>query len=159
MPSMKHAVIFPLVLFFIGASADVALSLTDDRAKQLERERQKFAREDDPVSRAKIGIKISDLLLDDVAQAVKAGNFEEMEQQLIVYTDTISAAHETLAESGRNAAKKSGGFKELEIALRKHARKFEDFARVLNIQRRLPLEKAKDFANTVREKLLKALFP
>ena len=157
---MKHAVIFPLVLFFIGASADVAFSITDDdRAKQLERERQKFEREDDPVSRAKIGIKIGDLLLDDVAQSVKDGKFDQMEQQLTAYHDTIAAAHESLVDSGRNASKKSGGFKELEIALRKHARKFEDFARLLNIQRRIPLEKARDFANSVREKLLKALFP
>ena len=157
---MKHAVIIPLVLFFIGASADVAFSLTDDdRAKQLERERQKFAKEDDPVSRAKIGIKISDLLLDDIAESVKGGKYDQMEQQLMVYTDTIQSAHETLLDSGRNAAKKSGGFKELEIALRKHARKFEDFARLLNITRRIPLEKAKDFAVGVREKLLKALFP
>jgi hypothetical protein len=138
----------------------VAFSITDDeRAKQLERERQKFEKEDDPVSRAKIGIKISDLLLDDLAESVKEKKYEQMEEQLVVYTYTIQAAHETLVESGRNAAKKSGGFKELEIALRKHARKFEDFARVLNISRRVPLEKAKDFAIGVREKLLKALFP
>ena len=157
---MKHAVIFPLVLFLVGASADVAFSITDEeRAKQLEREQQRFEKTNDPVGRAKIGIKISDLLLDDVAQCVKDGKYDQMEQQLVAYHDTIEATHETLIESGRNAQKKSGGFKELEIALRKHARKFEDFARVLNIQRRIPLEKARDFANTVREKLLKSLFP
>jgi hypothetical protein len=35
----------------------------------------------------------------------------------------------------------------------------EDFARALSLQRRVPLEKTKDLAKTLQEKLLKALFP
>ena len=75
------------------------------------------------------------------------------------YAATIQYAHEALENSGRNAAKKSDGFRELEIALRKHVRKFEDFARALSLQRRVPLEKTKDLAKAIQEKLLKALFP
>ena len=151
-----------LVLLFVSLSVSSGLALgreDEDRAKLLEHERQKFEKEGDPVSRTKIGIKISDILLDDVAESVREGKFDDMEHQLTAYAETIQAAHSTLVESGRNASKKSGGFKELEIALRKHVRKFEDFARLLNLQKRVPLEKARDFANGVREKLLKALFP
>jgi hypothetical protein len=156
---MKRVILVPISVFLF-ASSGLALGREDeDRAKLLEHERQKFEKEGDPVSRAKIGIKISDILLDDVAESVREGKFDDMEQQLTAYAETIQAAHTTLVESGRNASQKSGGFKELEIALRKHVRKFEDFARLLNLQKRVPLEKARDFANGVREKLLKALFP
>jgi hypothetical protein len=157
---MKRVAILPLVVFLIGVCAAAASAAEDEgRAKQLERERQKFEREADPVDRAKIGIKISDILLEEVAESVKDGQFGEMEQKLTVYAETIQASHNGLIESGRNASKKPEGFKELEIALRKHVRKLEDFARVLNLQRRLPLEKARDLAGGIRDKLLKALFP
>ena len=45
------------------------------------------------------------------------------------------------------------------MALRQHVRKFEDFARSLNLQRRVPVEQTKDLAVGIRDKLLKALFP
>jgi hypothetical protein len=131
----------------------------DDRAKELQKEREKLHRETDPVDRAKISIKISDLLLEDIADAVKAGNISEMQEQLTAYSTTIEGAHQTLVESGRNAQKKSGGFKELEIALRKQTRKFDDYARMPTIDRREPIEAAKKLAAGVRDKLLKALFP
>ena len=82
-----------------------------------------------------------------------------MEQQLTAYAATIESAHQALADSGRNAVNKPSGFRELEIALRKHVRKFEEFARVLNLQRRVPVEKTKNIASGIRDKLLKALFP
>jgi hypothetical protein len=157
---MKRVILLPLAVFLIVGFTPIAFSAEDeDHTKLLERERQKFDKEGDPVARVKIGIKISDLLLDDVAEALKEGNYDDMQRELTAYAETIQSAHDSLVGSGRDAAKKSGGFKELEIALRKHVRKFEDFARMLNIQGRLPLEKARDFAVGIREKLLKALFP
>jgi hypothetical protein len=82
-----------------------------------------------------------------------------MEEQLAEYAATIQYAHETLQNSGRNAAKKSDGFRELEIALRKHVRKFEDFARALSLQRRVPLEKTKDLAKALQEKTAEGPLP
>ncbi len=131
----------------------------ENRALDLQREREKLEREKDPVDRAKIGIKISDLLLDNVADYLRDGNYVEMQQELSAYTSTIEDAHQTLVVSGRDAQKKAGGFKDLEIALRKQVRKFDDYARMLTTDRREPLEKAKKLATGIRDKLLKALFP
>ena len=131
----------------------------ENRALELQREREKLEKEKDPVDRAKIGIKISDLLLDNVADTLRDGNYVEMQQELSAYTAAIENAHQALATSGRDAQKKSGGFKELEIALRKQVRKFDDYARMLTTDRREPLEKAKKLATGIRDKLLKALFP
>lgn len=158
---MKRVVTIPLFSLFIGVVVPMALAVTpeEQRARELERERSKLEKESDPVDRAKIGIRISEILLEDVSESVRDGDINQMQAQLTLYSAAIQDAHQTLVDSGRNAAKKPGGFKELEIALRKHARKFDDFARSLNLENRIPLEQAKDLAIGIRDKLLKALFP
>jgi len=157
---MKQVVVIPLMLLLAGALAPTTGAATDEvRAKELQKEREKLQKETDPVDRAKIGVKISDLLVEDVGDAVRQGDFDELATQLSAYAQTIENAHKELVDSGRDAVKKPGGFKELEIALRQHVRKFEDLSRMLNLQRRVPLEKTKDLAVSIRDKVLKALFP
>jgi hypothetical protein len=129
------------------------------RSRELQKEQDRLERETDPVDRAKIGIKISELLLENVGDSARSGDFSAMETSLVEYTATIEEAHQALVDSGRDAQKKAGGFKELEIALRKHVRKFQDVARTLNLEKRVPIEKAMDLANGIRNRLLKALFP
>ena len=156
---MKRTVTIPLALLLAGAFATMVSAASDEeRAKELQKEQTKLERETDPVDRAKIAIKISDILVEEVGDSVRDGNFTEMETELAAYAATIEAAHKTLVDSGRNAVKKPAGFKEMEIALRRHVRKFEEFARVLNLQRRVPIEQTKALATGIRDKLLKALF-
>ena len=150
--------IAPCLLILLLTAAP-AWAGAENRALELQREREKLERERDPVGRAKIGIKISDLILDNVADSVRGGNFADMEQELSAYAATIEGAHQALVDSGRNAQKNSGGFKELEIALRKQVIKFDDYARILTTDRREPIEQAKKIAASIRNKLLKALFP
>lgn len=161
MTAMKQVVTFPMVLLLTGALAlaKVPTSSSEGRVKEIEKERTKLERTTDPVDRAKIGIRISDLLLEDVGESVREGDFTHMETTLAEYAETIQNAHQTLLDSGRNASKKPSGFKDLEMALRQHVRKFDDFARSLNLQRRIPVEQTKDLAIGIRDKLLKALFP
>ena len=153
---MKRIAPCLLVLLLTGAPGYAG---TENRALELQRERAKLEKEKDPVDRAKIGIKISDLLLENVADSIRDGNFAEMQEELSVYTSTIEEAHQALVNSGHNAQKKSGGFTDLEIAIRKQVRKFDDYARMLTYERREPIEQAKKLATGIRDKLLKALFP
>jgi hypothetical protein len=153
---MKRIVFSLLVLLLAGAPGYAS---SDERARELLKERERFDKTKDPVDKAKIGIRITDLLLEEIADAVKDKNFTELDADLNAYTSTIETAHEVLASSGRDAQKKSGGFRDLEIALRKQVRKFDDYAKMLTVDRREPLEKAKKLATGIRDKLLKALFP
>jgi hypothetical protein len=146
-------------LLFLLLTGTPSYGAAENRALELQREREKFEREKDPVDRAKIGIKISDLLLDNVADYVREGNFDNLQQELSAYAATIESAHQTLVASGRDAEKKAGGFRELEIALRKQVRKFDDYARMVATDRRGPIEQTKKLATGIRDKLLKALFP
>jgi hypothetical protein len=153
---MKRIGLYLSILLLISAPA---VAGAENRAVELQREREKLERETDPVDRAKIGIRISDLLLDNIADSVRNEDFGQLQQELSAYTATIAGAHQTLVDSGRDAQKKSGGFKELEIALRKQVRKFDDYARMLATERREPLEQAKKLAAGIRDKLLRSLFP
>lgn len=150
--------IVPCLLILLLTTSP-AWSAREDRALELQKEREKLEKESDLIDRAKIGIKISDLLLENVADSVKAGNFDQMQEHLSAYTATIEGAHQSLVSSGRNAGKKSEGFKDLEIAIRRQVRKFDDYARMLTTDRREPVEQAKKLATGIRDKLLKALFP
>ncbi len=153
---MKRIVTCLFVLLLTGLPGYAG---AENRALELQRQRERLEKEKDPVDRAKIAIKISDILLDDVAQSLSDGDFDEMEQGLAAYASTIEEAHQELVDSGRNAQKKAGGFKDLEIALRKQVRKFDDYARMLTLDRREPIEQARKIASGIRDKLLKALFP
>jgi hypothetical protein len=135
--------------------------LSGQDPKQLQRltnEQAKLQRQKDPVDRAKTGIKISEILLAFAGEAANSGDMETMQQRLSEYTETIQTAHRTLVETGRDAHRKPGGFKDLEIAIRRHLRQLEDMGGILSFDERDPVLKARDEASGVREAILNAMF-
>ena len=69
---MKQVITIPLALLLSAAIASMAQAASDeDRARDLQRERAKLEKVSDPVDRAKIGIKISEILLEDVGESVR----------------------------------------------------------------------------------------
>jgi len=157
---MRQVVTIAFVLLLANAfPPPVSASSDEERAKQLQKEKARLEKENDPLDRVKINIRISEILLEDVGESVRVGDFDQMERQLNEYATTIQGAHQELVDSGRDASKRPGGFKELEIALRKHIRKFEDVSRTLTLEHRDPVDKTRDVAIGIRDKLLKALFP
>ena len=147
------------LLLILSMSVPALAAEDNERLRELQKEQERLERETNPIDRAKIGIKISEILLDDIGEAARNGDFPVMETQLLAYTSAIQDAHQSLVDSGRDAQKKAGGFKDLEIALRRQIRTLQDVARTLNLDKRIPLEKARDLASTIRSRLLKALFP
>lgn len=152
----------PVVALLFGITFYAATSsLWAQQGKQLERlskERQRLQREDDPVGRTKTQIKVADILLSLTSEAVNSSDFDRMQSHLKEYLAAIQDAHNTMMRSGRDAQKKSGGFKDLEIALRRHVRQLEDIGFALTFDQREPVEKARGQATEIRDELLKALF-
>ena len=95
---MKQVFIVPLMLLLTGLAATAAATTEEERAKELQKERTRLQKETDPIDRAKIGVKISDILVEDVGEAVREGNFEEMQLQLTAYAQTIENAHKELLD-------------------------------------------------------------
>lgn len=136
----------------------VLLAPLSGAADQLQKLRQKLARERDADDRAKITVKIGQELLARVARAYKEGDLDEGTRLLGEYRDAIRAAHQGLVQSGRDARKKPKGFKDLEIHLRKSARELGDVGRLLTFDQRGPLQEALDEMNAIRQELLSKLF-
>jgi hypothetical protein len=90
--------------------------------------------------------------------AVRTGDMEDMQQRLDDYVAAIQDAHKTMVKTGRDAHKKPGGFRDLEIALRRHVNRLKDIGDALTFEERDPVQKARDEAARIREELLKALF-
>jgi hypothetical protein len=131
---------------------------TDKRLVRLESERDKLKRTTDPVDRAKTDITISEILLTLASDAARSGEPEVLGKRLGEYVDTIQDAHQTMVKTGRDAHRKPGGFKDLEIALRRQIRMLDDLGHGLTFDQREPVDKAKQQASDIRDDLLKALF-
>jgi hypothetical protein len=152
-----------ILLLFVGivscaARGGLQLVEYDKRLQQLEKERTKLKTQSDPVDRTKTHIKISEILITLVTDAIKTSDMEVMEHRLDEYVTTIQNAHETMVKTGRDAHKKPKGFKDLEIALRRQVRQLEDIGGALTFDQREPVERAKTEAVEIRDNLLKLLF-
>ena len=68
---MKQVITSPLVLLLSAAIASMAQAASDeDRARDLQRERAKLEKVSDPVDRAKIGIKISEIQVRRIGEKI-----------------------------------------------------------------------------------------
>ena len=151
------SLIRPLALLLVFALSSHAFQ-SNRNLERLEKEKANLIRQSDPVGRTKTEIKISELLLNLISDAVQAGDMEMMQKYIAEYLAAIQDAHQTMMKTGRDAHRRPGGFKELEIALRRHVRQLVDIGKALTFDEREPLDKAKDEAIDIRDDLLKALF-
>jgi hypothetical protein len=115
--------------------------------------------EHNPVRKAKFQIRLARIKLDQAIAAYGEGKTELGAQLLTTFLEGMHSAWQTLHDSGRNAARQSQGFKELDIALREDARLLEDLGHRLSYFDRVPVEKAQKEVEEVRSEVLRALFP
>lgn len=155
---MRHGITALLVVFLASSGLAGPQAAAGRYELILQKEQTKLKTQGDPVAQTKTRIKIASVLLSLVADAVKNGNTVEMDKRLSEYVSTIEGAHKTMVETGRDARRKAGGFKELEIALRQQVNQLKDLGGTLTLDERGPIEKARERAAAIRDELLKSLF-
>jgi hypothetical protein len=150
-----------LLLGLIGCSArpNVFTESLDERLRRLNEERAGLEVTTNPVTRTRIQIRISDLLVSFVGDAVDVGDVELIDERVSEYRATIIDARDTMVNSGRNAVNDATGYRELEIALRQHIRQVDDIGAQLNFERREPLDLLINEISEIREEILNMLFP
>jgi ElaB/YqjD/DUF883 family membrane-anchored ribosome-binding protein len=154
-PAMrKRYRIATTVLFIALCSVSVAQSKAEE---QLQKERSNLTRTSDPVSRTKIEIKISDLLITLMSEAARAGEDKRAEQYLNDYSNTISDAHLTMMKTGKDAHKHPDGFKDLEISLRKQQSRLSDAGKLMDVDSRDAVEKVRKQASSISDQLVKTM--
>jgi hypothetical protein len=99
------------------------------------------------------------LLIESVGNAAREDNFEVMGSLLNEYRETVRSAQETILKSGRDPAQEAEGFTDLELALREEARYLQDISRSLRVDDRPTIQSALDTAVSIREDLLRLIFP
>ena len=118
-----------------------------------------IAKENNPVKKAKLEIRLGELKLNRAFTAYGQGKFDECWKQLDAYLSQMRAAWETLDASGRVASKKPDGFKQLDIALRQSRRLLEDFETRVTFDERQEVERVRKQTEELRNSVLNVLFP
>lgn len=146
-----------LLAGILGCAPGLALPLPfDDTEAKLT---QKLAREQDPVKKAKLEIKLARLTLLQAKDTRGKGEAKASLDLIQAYGAHIENAWNLLQKSGRAAHKKPQGFKELDIELREDGRYLEDLKRGFSLADREPIEKIIANVERIRAEVLKALFP
>ena len=148
------AYILPLLFFAQPAAVE-----DSKKVVKLEKETRNLAKKKTPVDRTKTYVKIADIQLDLAGDAAKREDFEVMQRRISEYCASIGDAHRTMAESGRDPVRKPAGFKDLEIAIRRHSRALEDIGSLLAFEQREFVQKTIQQITDIRDQLMKGLFP
>jgi hypothetical protein len=150
----KRYKIETIVLVVALCSYSIAQSKAEE---QLRKERLNLTRTTDPVSRTKIQIKISDVLITLMTDAARSGEDKKAEQYLNDYSNTISDAHMTMMKTGKDAHKHPNGFKDLEISLRKQQSRLSDAGKLMDIDSREAVDKVRKQASDISDQLVKTM--
>jgi hypothetical protein len=156
---MEWRALFSIAFLLIGAPVFFAgppfPRHSDAEARLLAR----LQKEHDPVKKSKEETRLARIKLRQAIEAYEGGNIEQGAQLLSIYLGRIKDSWQTLRSSGRNAARDSRGFKELDIELREDARLLDDLKRRIPYFDRGPIEKAAKEVEQSRAEVLQALFP
>jgi DNA-directed RNA polymerase subunit K/omega len=155
----RHAQVLGPFLGVLLAGTAVQVSTpafaSDTEAKLLKH----LEHEHKPVKRAKLEVRLGKLKLEQAFEDYKQGNFQVSQKSLNEYLERMRNAWAELESSGRIAARKPQGFKELEIALRESRRKMEDFESRISYQQRQQVEKIRLETERLHRRVLDTLFP
>ena len=127
----------------------------DSEAELLAR----IEREKKPVNKAKLEVRLGRVHLQEAISAYEKQQVPQGQKLLASFLDDMESAWSTLRTSGRNAAKKPEGFRELEIGLNEDARRLDDLRRQVFYLNRGPIEQVLSKVNALHAEVLLALFP
>lgn len=129
---------------------------------KLERKYQgqqaKLKRQGNSVKKVKILIRMSAMDLEFVSRRVRRGLYSEADRILERYAGTVGRAEQVLKDSKRDPQRKPGGFKHLEISLRKQLRQLADLRDRYPFDRQQAIDRTIACAEAVKQRMIAALF-
>jgi hypothetical protein len=115
--------------------------------------------ETDPVRRAKLFPRLGDAQLAEIQRLANGEDFIKAGAGLEEYRDEVKATFQGLKDTGVDAERKPGGFKELQIHLRRALKQIDDIVRRAPEGPRVPLQVARQEIGQVNRELIDLLFP
>ena len=143
---------FAAGLFLLPLSS----ALAQDRLAEL---RARFSQQNDPVRKAKVLSKLGQAEIELLRKEVSAGQYAEALRLLEEHREEVKATYAALKQSGINPEKKPGGFKDLQIHLRKTSRQLRDAILILPYSQREPFHTIRGELEEMESELIDMLFP
>jgi hypothetical protein len=116
-----------------------AAKTNDDTPERL---RARISTERDLVQRARLQIRLSDLLLEQMRKQYNEGDDDKAEASLAEMMAACEAAYHDLFATNRDPRSKPAGFKDTEIRMRDFVRRLNDLRTSLATDERPPIDKA-----------------
>jgi len=157
--SSERSFTFALLLVVLAVASLSVASGKNGRADSEQDLLDRIEREQNPVRRAKLEIRLGRLKMQQALEAYGQGQLEQGKSLLDGYLNRVRSCWQTLKGSGRNAVKQPQGFRELDIALREDSRTLEDMSKRVSYFDRQPMEQTMQEVDRVHEEVLHALFP
>ena len=148
-----------IAFLLIGVPVFLAEASTESLSQAEVRLLARMEKETDPVKKSKAETRLARVKLEQAIQAYGQGNVEQGAGLVSAYLARIRDSWQLLRNCGKNAARDSRGFKELDIELREDVRFLDDLKRRVSYFDRAPLEQAGKELEQVRAQVLQALFP
>ncbi len=119
----------------------------------------RFDRETDSVRKAKLLQKLGDAQFGQAQREGDAGNYEAVIQLFATYRDNARTAFEALRKARPDAERHSGGYKQLQIHVRKAERVLHETILISPDESRARLERIRQELDTLEKELIRLLFP
>jgi hypothetical protein len=132
------------------------LSAATDRLAQLQAQ---FDRETRGVAKAKLLQKLGDAQFQAARDAHLANDYSTMDLTLEKYRDNVRAASDALGKEKQDAERHSGGYRELEMHVRKGIREVDEILLVVPEEYKPPMQIVRHDLITIDDRLLRLLFP
>lgn len=144
----------------LAAAALCAMALLAAGAQNAVDElQQQFQRENDPVRKVKILSKLGDAQFDRLHRETDEGKFAEALQTIAEYRDEVRTAEAALKATGADPERRPGGFKQLQIHVRKGLREISQTILVVPVEQRERFEAVGSELAHINKELIDMLFP
>lgn len=144
----------------IGCAAMISLMLSPAVAQQTLAELQAhFDRENNPVKKAKLLVKLGDAEFEEARRAGREGDNNTVDATMEKYRDNVRTALEALKKQHPDAEKHSNGYRQMEIHLKEGIREVEDSMIAAPTPYKPPLQIVRQDLINMDEELIRLLFP
>ncbi|MDE2664887.1 MAG: hypothetical protein OXI69_01910 [Acidobacteriota bacterium] len=147
-----------LAYLMILSLASPVLARDTKLERQYQGQQAKLKRQGNTVKKVKILIKMSAIDLEFVSRRVRRGLYSDADRMLERYAGAVGRAERVLKDSQRDPQRKPGGFKHLEISLRKQLRQLTDLRDLYPFDRQQVIDRTIACAEAVKRHMIAALF-
>ena len=158
---MAGAALRTIVLCSMGILfCSMALTAQTARVQNdIAKDKAKYERETNPVSRAKMVVKLGRAEYLAARQSLDGGNIGTALEFLTNYNEQAIAAHDALEKMGVNPEKHSNGFRQLQISVRESQRELREITGRVPFQQQESFQALQKDLDGLDQKLILELFP